>query len=408
MSHRRLRRHSNLFFKIDFRSRIRLLIPFAIAGSLFASWPAEVLAQKQNQIPRMFQNVELTDQQKNQIKEISQKLRERLVANQKKVQEVYTDDQRQARRELIRKLRDEGKSNTEIQERLRDAIQLSDEQLQSLNELAKERAESQRESQAEYTAILSPEQRRTRPNQARGPRIAPTHADVSYGPHERNVMDVWLAKSEKPTPVFFSIHGGGFRAGNKGVDSGLLKACLDQGISVVAITYRLSGEAIAPVQFHDSARAIQFVRSKAGDWNVDKTRIASSGGSAGAGISLWLAFHDDLGDPKNSDPVLRESTRLKCAIVFNGQTTYDPREIKKLIPEADTFRHSALAQLYNVDLSAEFNSFPKQKTDLFEECSPITHFDKDDVPVMLAYAAEQMPRSRARGSGFTTHDLLSF
>ena len=27
----------------------------------------------------------------------------------------------------------------------------------------------------------------------------PTHADVAYGPHERNVLDIWLAESEAPT-----------------------------------------------------------------------------------------------------------------------------------------------------------------------------------------------------------------
>jgi acetyl esterase/lipase len=37
----------------------------------------------------------------------------------------------------------------------------------------------------------------------------PTFENVSYGPHERNVLDFYQAKSEKPTPVLFFIHGGG-------------------------------------------------------------------------------------------------------------------------------------------------------------------------------------------------------
>jgi len=134
------------------------------------------------------------------------------------------------------------------------------------------------------------------------------------------VMDVWLAKSDKPTPVLVSIHGGGFRGGNKSVSGALLKQCLDSGISVVAITYRFSNEAIAPAQFLDSARAIQFIRHNAKEWNLDTTRIAATGGSAGAGISLWLGFHDDLADPDSDDPVLRELTRLTCMMVNGGQT----------------------------------------------------------------------------------------
>jgi acetyl esterase/lipase len=65
----------------------------------------------------------------------------------------------------------------------------------------------------------------------------------------------------------------------------------------------------------DGGRAVQFARSKAKEWNIDKARIAATGGSAGAGISLWLAFRDDLADPKSDDPVARESTRLTCAAV---------------------------------------------------------------------------------------------
>ena len=35
-------------------------------------------------------------------------------------------------------------------------------------------------------------------------------------------------------------------------------------------------------------------------------RVGSTGGSAGACTSLWLAFHDDLADPSSPDPAARE------------------------------------------------------------------------------------------------------
>lgn len=43
----------------------------------------------------------------------------------------------------------------------------------------------------------------------------PTHANLRYGPHERNVLDLYLAESEEPTPLVLYIHGGGFRGGDK-------------------------------------------------------------------------------------------------------------------------------------------------------------------------------------------------
>src|SRR5690349_2654274 len=99
---------------------------------------------------------------------------------------------------------------------------------------------------------------------------APTHANVAYGPHARNVMDVWLAPSQTPTPVLIAIHGGGFYTGLKNVNAQLLDDCLKSGISVVAIAYRYSTDAIAPAPLTDGARAIQFVRSNAVAWNIDK------------------------------------------------------------------------------------------------------------------------------------------
>jgi acetyl esterase len=212
----------------------------------------------------------------------------------------------------------------------------------------------------------------------------PTFENVKYGPHERNVLDFWQAKSEQPTPVLVSIHGGGFVAGNKSVGPFILKDCLDNGISVAAINYRYSTQAIAPAPFQDGARAVQFLRSKAKEWNIDPKRCAATGGSAGAGISLWLGFHKDMADPKNDDPVLRQSTRLTCMFVFEGQTSYDPRFIRKLFPDKDIYRIGALQKLFDFTPN-QLDALPAEKYKLFDECSPITHVTKDAPPVLLFY-----------------------
>jgi acetyl esterase/lipase len=217
-------------------------------------------------------------------------------------------------------------------------------------------------------------------------RPAPTHQDVKYGPHERNVLDFWQAESKKPAPLLVSIHGGGFVGGNKSVAPQLLKQCLDAGISVAAISYRYSTQAIAPAPFQDGARAVQFLRSKAKEWNIDPTRIAATGGSAGAGISLWLAFHDDMADPQSADAVLRQSTRLSCAAAFDGQTSYDPRFIRTLFPGKDVYKIGPLRQLFDVDLN-KLDDLPADKYRLFEEVSPLNHLTKDDPPVLLSYSS---------------------
>ena len=212
--------------------------------------------------------------------------------------------------------------------------------------------------------------------------------DAKYGPHERNVIDLWKAKSDKPTPLVVYIHGGGFRAGDKStLDHDLLAKCLDAGISVAAINYRFSQHAPYPAPMLDGARAVQFIRSKAKDWNIDKGRIAATGGSAGAGISLWLAFEDDLADPKSDDPVARESTRLSCAAVLGAQSSYDPRWIKEKIG-GKAHEHPALAPFYG--LKADELDTPKAHK-LYEEASPINFVSKDDPPLFLFYNEPKGP-----------------
>jgi len=161
-------------------------------------------------------------------------------------------------------------------------------------------------------------------SQPKDKRIAPTFADVRYGKYERNVLDFYQAKSDKPTALVVYIHGGGFKGGDKkGVSQNVVGKCLASGVSVAAIHYRFLKDAPLPVVLRDSGRAIQFLRHSAGKWNIDKQRIGAFGGSAGAGTSLWLGGHDDLADAESDDPVLRESSRLSVVGAFACQCIYD-------------------------------------------------------------------------------------
>jgi acetyl esterase/lipase len=222
--------------------------------------------------------------------------------------------------------------------------------------------------------------------------------NAQYGPHERNVLDLWKAKSDAPTPLVVYIHGGGFRTGSKEtLAPDLLQRCLKAGFSVAAINYRLSQHAPFPAPFLDSARAIQFLRDHAREWNLDPKRVAATGGSAGAGISLWIGFHDDLADSKSNDPVARQSTRLTCMAVQGAQTTYDPRAIQKLIG-GRAHEHAALGLLYG--LKADELDSPKAHK-LYEEASPINYVSADDPPVFLFYNEPKgpLPENAKPGQG---------
>ncbi len=223
-------------------------------------------------------------------------------------------------------------------------------------------------------AALLPEPGNAQQSRAAAAKIKPDIANEHYGPHERQVLDLWKAKSDKPTPLVVFIHGGGFRAGSKdGISSALLSALLDKGISVMAINYRFSPEVTFPAHYMDSARAIQYARLHATKWNLDPKRFGATGGSAGAGTSLWIGFHDDMADPKSGDPVLRESTKLSCMAVFGAQSTYDPHVITKWVGEAAA-RHPALEGFYG--LKWEQYGTPAAR-EMFTKAAAITYLSKD-------------------------------
>lgn len=243
---------------------------------------------------------------------------------------------------------------------------------------------------AEDTAFRQARAKGAKPGQRRSrTRLPkPDHADVSYGPHERNVLDVWLARSDKPTPLVVYYHGGGFRGGDKRtLNRALLEKLLDGGVSVAAANYRLTNVAPFPAQMHDCAKALQFLRHHAKKYNVDPKRVGATGGSAGAIISMWLAFHEDLANPDAKDPVARQSTRLSVAVVYAAQSTIDPRAIQKMYNTNQV--DGSLILLYGMKDASDIDD-PKFHP-LFVEASPINHATKDDPPVLAYYPQANQP-----------------
>ncbi len=216
--------------------------------------------------------------------------------------------------------------------------------------------------------------------------VRPTFANVSYGPNKLNTLDFWKAQTGQPAPVLIFIHGGGFRSGAK-EDAAQwydIAEVLKQGISFASFNYRLTGTDPYPAQMMDCARAVQFLRANAQTYGFDPARMATTGGSAGAGISQWLAFRDDLADPQSQDPVARQSTRLSCALPFNAQTTYDPREIKQIIP-GDAYNIVQLKALFGVPQTFNWDTDPisPELDSMLRDASPVHHLSEDDPPVMI-------------------------
>jgi len=222
--------------------------------------------------------------------------------------------------------------------------------------------------------------------------IAPTHANIKYGPHDRNVLDLWLAKrgDGQPVPVAIFMHPGAFTVGDKSkIPPVSLRQLLAARISVASITFRMLNSGPFPAPMLDGARAIQFLRSHADNYQLRKDRVGIFGVSAGGCMSMWLALHDDLADPQNPDPVARESTRVTCAAPGAGQSSVDMKTIGQWFQCKNLQEHPSLRAFYGIKSLEELDR--PEIVALVQEASPITHLTRDDPPIFASYSQPDNP-----------------
>ncbi len=221
----------------------------------------------------------------------------------------------------------------------------------------------------------------------------PDVANIRYGPHDRNVFDLWKAKPaqgpDARTPVVIFFHGGAFRTGDKShVPASLIEDCLAEGISVASANYRLSGTAAFP-------RRCSTVRGRSSSsgktptsWGSTRPGSPPPAARPARASHFGSGFHDDLADPRSDDPIARQSSRVTCLGVDGAQTSYDPRFIKELIG-GRAYEHPALREFYGIKSDADLDSPATHK--LYEEASPINYVSAGDPPAILFYAEPNGP-----------------
>jgi acetyl esterase/lipase len=99
---------------------------------------------------------------------------------------------------------------------------------------------------------------------------------------------------------------------------------------------------------------------------------------------LWLAFHDDLADPKSEDPIARESTRLYCAAVNGAQVSLDPKELREWMPNYGYGAHA-----FGLPSFQSLIDNREKVLNWIKEYSPIEHVSKDDPPIAMFYGGEE-------------------
>jgi len=158
------------------------------------------------------------------------------------------------------------------------------------------------------------------PAQPRDPLpLWPNGAPGALGREDKDTptLTPYFANPAKATGAAFVICPGGGYGGlapHEGRDYALWLN--EQGITGFVLKYRLgSGGYRHPVMLQDVARALRYVRAKAGEWKLDAKRIGIMGSSAGGHLASTILTHFDAGNADAADPIDKQGSRPDLGIL---------------------------------------------------------------------------------------------
>jgi acetyl esterase/lipase len=146
-----------------------------------------------------------------------------------------------------------------------------------------------------------------------------TKTNIAYGPDPAQHLNLCLpaAGQPGPHPAVVLIHGGYWTMGDKGMYAELCHGAANEGIVAAAIDYRLANgdpHHFWPAPLVDAQLAVRWLRSHAGEFAIDPSRICVLGDSAGAHLAAFLAVLDHTAPGDYSGVLANVSSSVACAV----------------------------------------------------------------------------------------------
>jgi acetyl esterase/lipase len=219
--------------------------------------------------------------------------------------------------------------------------------------------------------------------------LADTQTDIEYArAGEVSLkLDLHRPQAENP-PLLVYVHGGGWRAGDK-KDMPVVDL-YDKGYAIASVDYRLSTQAVFPAQVHDIKAAIRFLRSNAGVYHINASKIAIVGSSAGGHLAALVGVSNGSKELEGSiGEHLDQSSDVQAIVSYYGASNLESI-LSQSTPKGLEFRIPALKLL--------LGDTPDKKPELARLASPVKHLDKKDPPLLLIHgdADPQMPPQQSQ------------
>ena len=190
--------------------------------------------------------------------------------------------------------------------------------------------------------------------------------DVSYGPHSRQVVDVFTPAGARKAPVVLFVHGGAFVRGDKRINDEIYDNVLywfaRHGMVGVNVEFRLAPEGKWPAGANDIAAAIAWVRANIAGLGGDPGSIFVIGHSAGG---THVATH-----------------------AYDPAAAHLGRDVKGIVLLSARLKADVLPENPN---AAGVRAYFGTDESLYEARSPMTHGAASALPVMIAIAEYENP-----------------
>lgn len=136
---------------------------------------------------------------------------------------------------------------------------------------------------------------------------------VGEAPADKPTITPYLVEGDGPFAAVVVCPGGGYGGHAEHEGKPIAEWLNAAGVSAFVLQYRVAPYK-HPVPLGDAQRAIRLVRSCAGEWRIDPSRIGILGFSAGGHLAVSAATIFDGGYPEAADPVDKQSCKPNALI----------------------------------------------------------------------------------------------